>query len=290
MTRAVRLRGNLGNHLFQFALLRAMGETPVVVDDILKPATSLQNLLRPGTVRLPTIRETLALRQPPRLPGRGKVARLTPPLVERSRLFDERLFGHFDPEVLARDPPVLFNGYFQHENYFLHAADAIAADIAEPPADSANFLNDRSAKLNNRGGPSVALSIRAGADYQRLGWAIPLDWYLHAARLVTEQHPRPEFVVFSDVVTAADEAVSALRPYGPALSAAHLDARAQLHVMAALDHAIIAPSSFAWWGAWLGDHRHGFGAGRTVIAPSPWVKAVFDETPSKRWSRLPVER
>jgi hypothetical protein len=282
MIRAIRLRGNLGNNLFQFALLRAMGETPVAVDDIIKPTAPLQQLLRPGTVRVPTVREMLALRQPPRLRGRGRVAHLIPSRLQRSRMFEERLFGQFDPEVLEQNSPVLYSGYFQHEDYFLHAADAVAADIAEPAADVAHFLDDR-------GGPSVALSIRAGADYQRLGWAIPLDWYLRAARCVAEQHPRPEFVVFSDVVAAADEAVHALRPYGTAVSAAHLGARSQLHVMAALDHAIIAPSSFAWWGAWLGDHRHGFAAGRTVIAPSPWVKAAFDETPSQRWSRLPVE-
>jgi hypothetical protein len=197
-------------------------------------------------------------------------------------MFQERLFARFDPEVVEQRSPVLYNGYFQHEDYFLHAADAIAADIADSPADPAQFVHDRA-------GASVALSIRAGADYQHLGWAIPLDWYLRAARCVAEQHSRPEFVVFSDVVAAADEAVDALRHYGPAVSAADLDARSQLHVMAALDHAIIAPSSFAWWGAWLGDHRHGFAASRTVIAPSPWVKAAFDETPSRRWSRLPVE-
>jgi hypothetical protein len=172
MIRAIRLRGNLCNNLFQFALLRAMGETPAVVDDIIKPTAPLQQLLRPGTVRVLTVRETLALRQPPRLRGRGKVSHLIPFRLQRSRMFEERLFAQFDPEVLEQNSHVIYNGYFQHEDYSLHAADAIAADIAESPADAAQFVSDR--------GASVALSIRAGADYQRFGWAIPLDWYLRA--------------------------------------------------------------------------------------------------------------
>jgi hypothetical protein len=49
-------------------------------------------------------------------------------------------------------------------------------------------------------------------------------------------------------------------------------------------HAVIANSSFSWWGAWLGD-----GTQRIVIAPATWLKGLpaFDDIVPNRWFRLP---
>jgi hypothetical protein len=38
--------------------------------------------------------------------------------------------------------------------------------------------------------------------------------------------------------------------------------------MSECDHAILANSSFAWWGAWIGDQRGE--RERSVIAPAGW--------------------
>ena len=57
----------------------------------------------------------------------------------------------------------------------------------------------------------------------------------------------------------------------------------QLSAMARCDHAIIANSSFAWWGAWLGDQLAS-GPHRTVVAPEEY--GVPDRFPS-RWLTVP---
>jgi hypothetical protein len=48
----------------------------------------------------------------------------------------------------------------------------------------------------------------------------------------------------------------------------------QLEWLSECEHAIVPDSSFAWWGAWLGDRRGD--PGRLVIAPSEWPHKVRD--------------
>ena len=59
-----------------------------------------------------------------------------------------------------------------------------------------------------------------------------------------------------------------------------------LQLMKACKHAILANSSFSWWGAWLGDCQQP----RTVIAPQHWFnpKAGIDDTDivPERWRRM----
>jgi hypothetical protein len=210
-----------------------------------------------------------------------------------ARVAYEHRYGSFDPELVEthsvdRRGGTLFNGYFQNEGYFLHAAGDIADSFAPPPAAAVDFLDRLDARLGTPGADTVAVSIRAGGDYQALGWAIEPQWYHHAAATIADRVGAARFVVVSDVPAAADATAARLADLGPAISAAHLDAAAQLHVMAALDHAVVAPSSFAWWGAWCGDYRTAFDPARIVVAPKPWVHERFDQTPSHRWWRLPA--
>jgi hypothetical protein len=54
--------------------------------------------------------------------------------------------------------------------------------------------------------------------------------------------------------------------------------------MTQCDHAVIANSSFAWWGAWLGEHRHP-STDRVVVAPAEYVGG--DRVPD-RWHTVPA--
>jgi len=59
--------------------------------------------------------------------------------------------------------------------------------------------------------------------------------------------------------------------YGPAASAYDHGAGELTHLAlgAACDHAVLANSTFAWWGAWIGDQRAN-GARRVVLAPQDY--------------------
>src|SRR6202030_3632130 len=58
-----------------------------------------------------------------------------------------------------------------------------------------------------------------------------------------------------------------------------------MRLMASCKHAILANSSFSWWGAWLGDNQQG----RTVVAPRRWFTSPDvddrDLVPS-RWLKI----
>jgi hypothetical protein len=292
--RAVTLRGRLGNQLFLFSLLRAMGDRPVLVDDLRSSALPLRETLVPGAIRRLSNREVLSLRQPPRI-HRGRSRLITQ--VERhpenavSRWlraleYREQQPGAFDPAVRTRRAPVLFNGYFQDERYFADAADAVVSDFRPAPPAVADFLGGLDRRLGAHG-PTMAVVVRAGADYQVLGWVLPPAWYRDAVELAAERVGHPRFVVFSDVPRAAEAMAATLRDVGPATSAACLDPVSQLHLIGRLNNAVICDSSFAWWGAWLGDYWAGFSPDRLVVVPDPWLPGDLAATPG-RWTRVPV--
>src|SRR4030095_13917195 len=101
---------------------------------------------------------------------------------------------------------------------------------------------------------------------------LPIDYYREAAALMATKVRDPVFFVFSDdpdwceanfrlpyhtkVVENVDRTVER-----------HLGREdAELYLMRQCGHAIIANSSFSWWGAWLGaDTRGGM-----IIAPKTW--------------------
>lgn len=290
--RAVSLHGRLGNQLFQFATVRARTDPdlPVVVEAVHAPDHYLVDALRPGALRRTDRRDALALHRLPTPPDRlqfavgvaQRKAETVAPLRRRltGRVYDEPSMFRFDPHIDDVEPPVLYRGFFQHEEYFRSAAGEVAGSLRAPTADGdAAFraiAGDRS---------TVAVVIRAGVDYARLGWALPLDWFQGAAELVAGAVDRPAFVVFSDVPFAAEATSRLLDPLGPSMAAPALSAVDQLHLAARCHHAIASSSSFAWWAAWLGDVASGFSPDRVVVAPEPWLQAG-NETAPARWTPL----
>lgn len=292
---AMTLEGRLGNHLFIYSLGRVLnGDRPVPVDDLRKPSIWLAEALQPGTFRLINHRELAALRQPPRIP-RGRRAlgygldslRADQPLrrMYRSRQYYERWPGEVDPEVFRLRGPVLLNGCFQSEGYFLDIADRLVSDFR--PASPEAIQRTKGFVSRVGPGPTVAVVVRAGADYQDWGWSLDLDWYLLAVSSLCERIPSARFAVFSDIRLAAEAVAALLSKLGPAEPILGMSAVDQLHIIAAMDHAVIADSSFAWWGAWLGDHRTGFATDRIVLAPDPWILPEYKGIPSTRWASLP---
>jgi hypothetical protein len=71
--------------------------------------------------------------------------------------------------------------------------------------------------------------------------------------------------------------------FGPAASAFDYagDELSHLALYRQCDHCVIANSSFAWWGAWLGDHVQR-SARRVVIAPEQYRRFGPDIVPD-RW-------
>ena len=164
-------------------------------------------------------------------------------------------------------------GYWQTEKYFQEIRQELLA-IFQPKQPITPRFSGLIAEISKEGPKSSFLAVRrtdtVGGNYD-----VPLrDYYLEACRRVAGHTPDPRFFVFSDdpewckgnlelpyrmtVVEGSDLTM------GEHLGREDED----LLAMSLCRHAIIANSSFSWWGAWLSlipDEE------RVVVAPKRWL-------------------
>jgi hypothetical protein len=189
--------------------------------------------------------------------------------------------GSFDESLFGVDLPVILRGWFQTERYFADVADDVVAHlqlpaVPLPPAVAA-------------AGPVVAVSFRRG-DYVRYGWQLPFLYYERALERITAEVPGASFLVFGDDPEFVRLATGWVARYGPASDAYQLTDGALEHLVLAsqCDHAVIANSTFAWWGAWLGEHRPGRPPG-LVLAPSAYPERFGPDIVPDRWQIVPSD-
>lgn len=180
----------------------------------------------------------------------------------------------FDPDALKAPRHCLLIGYWQSEKYFKEIESIIREHFtlrAEPTPKT----HDTAREI--RGSAGVFVHIRRG-DYvaepttKEIVGACSMQYYENAAAHIARTVHNPHFFVFSDEpqwvranlrlpfkMTIVDH-----NPPGNALAPGreHED----LWLMAQCQHAILANSSFSWWGAWLNPERN-----RIVISPKRWA-------------------
>jgi hypothetical protein len=283
----VELQGRLGNQLFQYAsglgVSRRLGATlrfrsdRVAPDDLALPRLVEYREVTPEELR--TVGHRTDVSAVARLEHRAllqgtraarRVQRRTPPTIaiwERP--------GVYRPWVFDSDLPVYVQGHLQSERYFEAVADEVAAGIRFP-AGLATLPSDV--------GTTLALSFRRG-DYNSLGWALPLEYYDEAVALVTARTKVDTIVLFGDDSAFLQLAVERYARFARVIDAVTLgpDPVTQLRLLSSCDHCVIANSSFAWWGAWLGDHRRANDE-RVVVSPAEYGEGN-DRLPA-RWTTL----
>lgn len=267
---------------------------PVLVDSRLCNVEYLRSAIRPDQFRSLRVAESLAYGVPPRLPRANAPADrafrrvrgvLGLPEDGSFRRREQVETVGYDHSIASITGPMLLSGYFQNENYFAHRSAEVIAAFREAPAPVHEIIG----QYRRKGSATIAVSLRGASDYEALGRVLPLDWYLEGVKAALAIVDRPHLVVMADVPLLADAVAHHLSTLAPSTSYSRLPPIAQLHLMASCDHAIIANSSFSWWGAWLGDHRQDRSDERLVIAPRPWTTEADDILPS-RWTVLDVVR
>lgn len=291
----VGLRGGLGNQLFQYAsgygIATRVGaelffdgarlrDSEHWLPGLLGPhyrSASREQLLRLGVFhgsdRLPDNIARSALRRAVDAGRRmRRMSARTMPLDHRA----EYAAG-FDDQLLSMDLPTLLLGWFQSDRHFSHVGDEVVERLRLPPVTLPRPADSP---------PTVAVSFRRG-DYVRLGWQLPFSYYEKALALTTGEVPNATFLVFGDDPEFVRLATDWVSRFGPATNAYDFsdDALEHLALSSECDHAVIANSSFAWWGAWLGDRRAGVGS-RLVIAPEDYRWFDPDILPSN-WISVP---
>ncbi|MGC3960859.1 MAG: alpha-1,2-fucosyltransferase [Verrucomicrobiota bacterium] len=163
-------------------------------------------------------------------------------------------------------------GYWQNEAYFTDHAAAIRTELAPPaPADDKNrALGEKFAARE-----SVFLHFRRVRYWNLLG----RDYYQAAIDAAVAKFSRPLFVLFGDDLNWPQQNLD-FRGANVELVAHNSDDElADLWLMSRCRHAIVANSSFSWWGAWLGDAT----PNRLVLAPT---QVGWDVVMCDRWQRI----
>lgn len=161
----------------------------------------------------------------------------------------------------------ILDGYYQNERYFLHIREHILREFALR-AESGIFSET---KKFIRSGTGVSLHVRRG-DYMRNQYAhsyhgvLGLTYYQKAyEHLVSRIGSDFVLFIFTDDVEWAKENLS-FHKNTFILSGQGFNSAEELTLMSHCAHNIIANSTFSWWGAWLNQHPN-----KIVIAPKRWT-------------------
>jgi hypothetical protein len=163
-------------------------------------------------------------------------------------------------------------GYWQNEGYFADFATLIHAELQPPtPADKkSRELGEKFAAQE-----SVFLHFRRVKYWNLLG----PDYYQAAIDAVRQTVARPHFILFGDDLNWPQQHLDFCGASVEIITHNTNDELADLWLMSQCRHAIVANSSFSWWGAWLGDVRQP----RHVFAPQ---QTGWPISMPERWQRI----
>lgn len=286
----MRLKGGLGNQMFQYALGRRLSlehhtelalETSSFKTDHLR-VYRLTSFQISGTA-------SDAL---PFFPTTGPKRRLNTCLQFFRKLigkpyeiFKEKSFN-FDPEALKCSANAFFDGFWQSEKYFSPIRKTLLTDF-EPLIPLSGELAHTAQNIQSCS--AVSVHVRRG-DYisdpttTAYHGVCSKEWYEKAAQHMKAYVPNLHFFVFSDDFEwakdnlAFDAPTTFVKPSPDGLEC-H-----DLYAMSLCKHNIIANSSFSWWGAWLNQNPN-----KIVVAPRKWFVAGpqnTDDLIPNTWIRI----
>ena len=272
----VKLKGGLGNQLFQYAVGRHLAEIHKTVLKIdisffetyelhtysIWPFNIQENFASPEEIAALTVRRK-------GIPGRviRRILR-KPPKLAPTYIREKKLF-HFDPDILNLPDGIYLDGSWQSEKYFTDIAGIIRREfvVKSPQAEKDRELADQMASCE-----SVCLHIRRGSyllpPYNSVHGTCSVDYYFRCVESLTQTIKHPHFFIFSD---EPEWAHNNLRISYPTTLVDHNGADKDyedLRLMSQCKHHIIANSTFSWWGAWLNQHPN-----KIVLAPKRWFKS-----------------
>lgn len=287
----VRLKGGLGNQLFQYAVGKALAlkhGTDLIVDtrefsrDPLRNyrLDSFQIKAKPSNHFWFFPENRIGRRLNKLLQLARKISSYPLTLVRETRF-------SFNPEALLAPNYSYLDGYWQSEQYFAPISEQLRQDLclALPLSQTQQEL----ARKISADKHAVALHVRRGdyvADPTTTAFhgLCSIEWYEQAVNLVLKKIPDAHFYIFSDDYAWVKDHLRLSAPMHFIEPSPDGQEAIDLHLMSLCQHNIIANSSFSWWGAWLNTNPD-----KIVIAPQRWFAAGHQDTidliPAK-WIRL----
>lgn len=267
----IELAGGLGNQMFQYAfgLRLAIERNTVVETNSFLLTNKLLSVLRQYTYRRFEL-SVFGITKPNSSPADLIQAIL--PFQPGSTLLREPDAGSLPSLPPLAVERVVCLGYWQSEQYFKSAESAVREKFIfrQPVSDFTQCLTELILKTRH----SVFVHIRRGdyvtnAGASRHHGVCSPDYYRQALAYVRTRVENPHFYVFSDdLAWVRQELGSLLNPATYVDGNRGVDSWQDMFLMSKCRHAILANSSFSWWGAWLNPELE-----RIVVAPRHWFVA-----------------
>lgn len=270
-----RLKGGLGNQMFQYAAgysLSRENNSKLLVDGSFLYESANDNTITPRQFELNSFGiedDNLKYGRVNRIRKIIK-SRLYQAVQSRSRFlpwkyFHEKQFS-YDPDFFKLTGNVYLEGYWQSEKYFIKYREELRAKF-----QSILPLSEKSEALINylRKNFTVSVHIRRGDLISNPGAAAyhgicDDEYYLNALQQLRSRHPFIKVIVFSDEPEYVREKMQFLEPEVIVDWNGNRGSE-DLQLMKHCSHHIIANSSFSWWGAWLNPSGD-----KEVFAPRRW--------------------
>ncbi len=291
----VKLKGGLGNQMFQYAAARrlaAHNNTKLFIDKQWFEENKY-NVTAPRVYEL----DCFGFPQKFKIPSQYAL------ISDRSKSLKTKVYNFtkgklkpriqrylenevtFLPEVLKLPDNTLLEGFWLSEKYFKDIRQTILKEFEfkYPPAGQNRKLlaeirkNDEAVSIHVRRGDYV--SDKSTNDKHGI---VGLDYYKSAVKQLRSTLKKPHFFVFSD---EPEWCKQNLKLGSDTTFVAHNSAGSEdLRLMKNCRHHIIANSTFSWWGAWLNPNDV-----KIVIAPKYWFTDStmdFKDVVPKEWQKL----
>ncbi len=278
----VKLRGGLGNQMFQYATGRNLSlknNTKLKFD-----VTELEyDKLRNYELHIFNISGSIASNF--RLMFIRKFNKnIISKMLGQNYFYIKQKDWYFDSTILNKKGNIYLDGYWQSEKYFKDIKQIIKRDFTirhEPDKKNKSMLK----KIENSN--SVCIHVRR-EDYIRnkitkeVHGICSLEYYHNAVKIIEKKTRNPKFFIFSDDPKWPRENLKLKYPtiYVDINNAKK--SYEDLRLLSNCRHFIIANSSFSWWGAWLSNSPD-----KIVCAPEKWFNVIDEgDIVPKSWIRV----
>lgn len=261
----IKLKGGLGNQLFQYAFGRFLSikrdEDLILDKDIMTGKNDIYRQYGLGYFNINA-----------RAVDTFKIKEFKYPLGMISKLWrgiKSKIFKIYNigwnPKIL-NSKGIYFDGYWQSYKY----VDPIRNELLKE-LTLVNSIDDKFSSVlgDIKNSNSVSLHIRRG-DYindpktSQIHNICDLDYYDRAVKQIVDRVGNPVFYIFSDDIDWVKENLKIDYPM-VFVSDGTMKDYEELVIMSKCKNNIIANSSFSWWGAWLNKNNQ-----KVVVAPSRW--------------------
>jgi hypothetical protein len=262
-----RIRGGLGNQLFQYSVARSLADQLGVNLGLDIREYNNSSKFKMGLSNF-NIRADLNPAGLIKHKKDSKISYVLESLLGKHKHVYHEPFLNFDKHVLTKQDNTYLKGYWQTEKYFIKNKVNILNDLKViSHQDIKNKMISSKIANNN----SVSLHIRRGdyisnSAYNSIHGTCSLNYYTNAVNyLIDKIGVNFKVFAFSDdpewVSSNLKLPVDICFVKNNSSEYNYED----LRLMSECNHNIIANSSFSWWGAWLNTNHN-----KTVITPSKW--------------------